>query len=283
MEKHDLVSVFCAALVITCGTIPAGLSFAEGSTSSADILSIPASEEGAGSGLEISVSTDWVSKYMFRGFDVLDDRAAWQPSVDVSLWDTGFGLNWWASYAASSRNDTDIVANGLGRELDEHDYTLYWGGDIAEFVEVEAGMIYYDFVRQNSENLDYWEWYGVFTLSDLPLSPHFGAYYGRPKRGSNGGEGWNTTFGVSHSVELGGLTFCGSDPLALDLAADVWYNGGQYNVDTGWSHATFGGSITIPLPSNLELTPGVWYQASFEDEINDEDEFWATLSLAYTW
>ncbi|MCA9450887.1 MAG: hypothetical protein KC931_27435, partial [Candidatus Omnitrophica bacterium] len=40
-------------------------------------------------GLGIDVTLDWTSKYMFRGFDVLDDSGAFQPSVEFSLWDSG--------------------------------------------------------------------------------------------------------------------------------------------------------------------------------------------------
>jgi hypothetical protein len=238
-------------------------------------------DDGAGNGLEISVKGDWVSKYMFRGFDILDDSGAWQPSVDLGLWDTGLHLNWWASYSSHDRGK--YLSCTIDRhDLDEHDYGIYWEGNMAEYVDVTLGFWYYDFIHLDSD-ADFYEWYGVFTLSQLPLSPYFGAYYGHEKHDDTSGEGWNTTFGVSHSVPLGGLTFCGSDPLALDLGADVWYNGGQYNVDTGWTHATFGGSIAIPLAENLELTPGIHYQLSMEDTVNEEDEWWTTLSLAYTW
>jgi len=254
---------------------PVLLAEAEGSS--------PATEVGGDEspGLEISVTNDWVSKYMFRGYDILDDSGAWQPSVDFGLWDTGLHLNWWASYASHDRGK-DLDYHLDRHDLDEHDYAVYWEGNIAEKVDVELGYIYYDFIHLDSRS-DFMEWYGVFTLSSLPLSPYFGAYYGHEKHDDTLGEGWNTTLGVSQSVPLGGLTLCGSDPLSLDLAADVWYNGGQYYADTGWSHATFGGSVTVPLPGKLELTPGVWYQVSMEDDINTEDEWWATLSLAYSW
>lgn len=246
--------------------------------------------------LEISVSADWVSKYMFRGFDVLDDSGAYQPSVDIGL-GCGLHFNWWASYSSHDRGkdliyeeveiDDDkgegtVLVPVLDRhDLDEHDYTVYWGGDIADCIDVELGFIYYDFIHLDSR-ADFMEYYGTFTLSDMPLSPYFGAYYGHEKHDDTLGEGWNTVIGGSHSLPLCGLT-CGGTELTLDLAADVWYNGGQYNVDTGWSHATFGGGVTFPLCENLEFTPGLYYQLSMEDEINDEDEWWATLSLAYTW
>jgi len=252
-------------------------------------------EEDSGSGLSIDVSLDWASKYMFRGFDVYDDSGAWQPSVELGV-GCGITLGWWASYAASDRNqvlfydypdDIDAVKGELQpigsttrRDLDEHDYYANYSCSPVDGVDMELGWIYYDFIHQDSD-LDYHEPYGVITLSCLPLSPYFGAYYGFPKHDDVGGEGWNTTLGVSHSHELCN-SFCGQ-PVSLDLAADVWYNGGQYNVDTGWSHATFGGSLGIPLSEKLSFSPGLYYQLSMEDDINTEDEWWTVMSLSYSW
>ena len=252
-------------------------------------------EAGSGSGLSIDVTLDWASKYMFRGFDVYDDSGAWQPSVEVGLWDTGITLGWWASYASSDRNQVlfydyadeakgegpTIIGSTSRRDLDEHDYYAYYNCSPVDGVDMELGWIYYDFIHLDSYS-DYHEPYGVITLSCLPLSPYFGAYYGFPKHDSVGGEGWNTTIGVSHSAELC-QSFCGQGPMTLDLAADVWYNGGQYNVDTGWSHATFGGSLGIPLSEKLSFSPGVYYQLSMEDTINPEDEWWTVMSLSYSW
>ncbi len=253
-------------------------------------------EADSGSGLGIDVSLDWVSKYMFRGFDVLDDGGAYQPSVEFSLWDSGISVGWWASYSSHDRGQTlfynefelseaekggELVGDRISRrDLDEHDYYAYYSCSPVDGLDMELGWIYYDFIHLDSE-WDYHEAYGVFTLSSLPLSPYFGAYYGFPKHDSVGGEGWNTTLGVSHSADLC-QSFCG-ESVTLDLAADVWYNGGQYNVDTGWSHATFGGALSVPLSEKLTFSPGLYYQLSMEDDINDEDEWWTVLSLQYSW
>lgn len=236
-------------------------------------------EEDAASGLSIDLTMDWASKYMFRGFDVYDDSGAWQPSLELGLWDSGITVGWWASYASSDRNQVPVTLSR--RDLDEHDYYASYSCSPVEGVDMELGWIYYDFIHLDSE-YDYHEPYGVLTLSCLPLSPYFGAYYGFPKHDEVGGEGWNTTLGVSHSADLC-QSFCGQGPLSLDLSAEVWYNGGQYNVDTGWSHAIFGSALNMPLSEKLTFTPGVYYQVSMEDDINDEDEWWTMLSLAYSW
>jgi hypothetical protein len=57
--------------------------------------------------------------------------------------------------------------------------------------------------------------------------------------------------------------------------------GGQ-NVDQDWSNAVFGVSTGINLSDDLVLTPGVYYQITMEDTVNDDkDELWTTLSMTY--
>jgi hypothetical protein len=248
---------------------------------------VPAPDAEEEKWLSISVSNDWVSKYMFRGFDVLDDRGAWQPSVDLEFGDTGLHFNWWASMALTSRGDEDAVFDSYpSRDFDEFDYTLYYTRSFCdEFFETETGIIYYDTFGFPKDDLDFWDAYGKVTLAKLPLSPHADFYYSWPVHRSVGWEGWSTCLGVSHTVELGCLPVFSQDPMELALSADIWYNGGSLvpGVETGWTHAVFGGSLTIPLPHGLSLSPGVWYQESMEDTINPENEWWTTVSLAYEW
>lgn len=40
--------------------------------------------------LGISMDESWVSKYIWRGQDIYDDHAAFQPSIDFDLFGTGF-------------------------------------------------------------------------------------------------------------------------------------------------------------------------------------------------
>ena len=71
--------------------------------------------------------------------------------------------------------------------------------------------------------------------------------------------------------------------IIISLTADVTYNDGfgSATADHDWSHATFGVSTGIAL-GELTFTPAVYYQSSFEDSVNTEDELWVSLSLAYS-
>ena len=60
-------------------------------------------------GLGISFDATWVSKYIWRGQDVYDDHAAFQPSINFDLYGTGFSANVWTTFAGSG---TAFVAIG---------------------------------------------------------------------------------------------------------------------------------------------------------------------------
>jgi len=162
--------------------------------------------------------------------------------------------------------------------------TLYYSNSLCDCVDIETGVTYYDFPDWHTstyDNIDWWEWYGTATLSSCPLSPYLTAYYGWPDAHDDGGadlSGWMLTSGVSHSVPLCGLN--------IDLYSDIWYINGEYGFDPGWSHCTFGASTDIDLCGGLTFTPGIHYQVMIEDDVdddavNEDDELWTTLSLAY--
>lgn len=78
-------------------------------------LTIAAESDGQ---LHGTINLDYNSRYIWRGYDAYkNDHSAFQPSVDLDLFGTGFGLNIWSSRA-----------NGSGFENSEWlTYTLYYG------------------------------------------------------------------------------------------------------------------------------------------------------------
>ena len=69
----------------------------------------------------------------------------------------------------------------------------------------------------------------------------------------------------------------------LSLTTNLVYNDGYGGATVAheWSHATFGVSTQIPV-GELTFTPALYYQASMEDSVNPEDEFWASFGLSYS-
>ena len=51
---------------------------------------------------DITFDTTWVSKYIWRGIDKTDDKAAIQPSVSMDL-GSGLSARVWASYGCANK------------------------------------------------------------------------------------------------------------------------------------------------------------------------------------
>jgi len=72
----------------------------------------------------------------------------------------------------------------------------------------------------------------------------------------------------------------------VNLHSELVYNDGVHpgglNVDHDWSNVVVGVSTDFDLGSNVTLTPALYYQASMETTVNDEDEAWMTLGVRYT-
>lgn len=249
--------------------------------------------------LGISVTGAWASRYMFKGFKVLESGVFLQD-VHLDLWNTGFHVKFQGAYPAHNRSNSLIagrvpppleeVIDQLGisfdrRDIDAFTYNLSWKGDLCDGMDVEFGGNYYDLFRLDGDKGDFWESYGILTLSKLPLSPHFGAYYAWPYNDEKKGEGWMTDIGVIKPVPIPACAALGTPATALLLSADLWYNGGAWSgrVDPGWAYAEFKAMAPIPLPCNLTLIPGVTYQLSIEDTVDEDDELYASLALQYQW
>ena len=61
--------------------------------------------------LGMNVDATWVSKYIFRGIDKLDDKAAFQPSVNFDFFDSGLSFTLWSSFAGSSGTSKTSTVN----------------------------------------------------------------------------------------------------------------------------------------------------------------------------
>jgi hypothetical protein len=64
----------------------------------------------------------------------------------------------------------------------------------------------------------------------------------------------------------------------VSFSWDITYNSGVYGSKSGWSHTTVGVSTAFEW-ERFYFIPALHYQWSFEETVNDEDEFYMTLSL----
>ena len=237
--------------------------------------------------LGVTLDATWVSKYLWYGIDVLDDKGAFQPSVDVDLFGSGFSINVWASYPTAGGDMNKSAANrdGTSRiDATEYDYTVAYStvfseGDPQE-IAVTAHGRYYDFIDQADTVADAHEvgmQIAMPELTGVGLVPSYfvGRIWAARSNSDLGGNyaGWVHIFGLGYDLELPGLTPDTPEQVVSFSAAAVYNDGfAGGGVDHDWSHALFGVSTSFELAENVHLTPSFYYQSSWEDSVNPEDE-----------
>lgn len=260
---------------------------------------VQAQEDAVG----VTLDATWVGKYLWRGFDLLDDKGAFQPSVDVDLFGSGFSVNVWASYPTSAGTMNKGTAGAASRvDATEYDYTLAYDTIICEdevhATNIRAQYIYYDYIDRPDEAADAYE-LGVYVAwpNLCPTGVVTPSYYvGRiePAAGKTSGgkadlttnyAGWIHIFGLSYDLKVPGLTANTPEQVFTFSAAAV-YNDGFTDgvlgtaVDHDWSHALFSVATDIELAENVNLTPAFYYQSSWEDSVNPEDEMWVSIGAS---
>ncbi len=234
--------------------------------------------------LGVTVDTTFVSKYIWHGINFYGhDNAALQPSVDVDLWGTGFGVLVWHSMATK----------GGSINLEEFDYILYYGGSV--FDETPCAMnytfnwLYYDFFDGPTRGSDLQELMAQFSWPELlpaGIVPNYTVGKLWPARSGSAAlkhiGGWVHVLGLGYDLTMPGIG-PETPEQVVSLMADVTYNDGygSAGADHDWSHATVGASTSFEVAENLDFTPGVYYQISMDDSVNPNDEVWTSLSLTY--
>jgi hypothetical protein len=223
--------------------------------------------------LGVDLSTNYVSRYIWRGYDVFDDHAALQPSANFDLFGSGFSVNVWGSLPMGSGYE----------DLSELDYTIAYGVSYFEeekyALDVSANYIYYDFYKVKSKGADTEEVGICFALPKLleigggVLVPKY--YVGKlwPVDGADDIAGIYHSFSLSYDVTIP------STEQVLSFYSDINYNDGLFGADSDWSHATFGVSTSVEAGC-VSITPFLNYQVSMEDTVNDEDELYGGVSVS---
>lgn len=232
--------------------------------------------------LKVTVATDVVSKYVWRGFDKFDDRAAVQPSVNLDWFGTGFSTKVWRSVPWS-----DGFVNS-----EEMRYVAAYSGsfwqDTPYATKYSANWIYYDFPNTFSQHKDAQElgarfsWPKLLTVSEGALVPNYyvGNLWPATSNAVNGDEGgWIHILGLAYDFTVYGIAV---EQQLVRLSSEIVYNDGmgEGNVDQDWSHAVFSLSTRVEA-DKLVIRPAIHYQISMEETVNDEDELWYGLTISY--
>ncbi len=242
-------------------------------------------------GQEVGVTVDatYTTKYIWRGFDILDDKAAFQPSVNFDL-GNGFSFNVWGSLAGSSKGNGAVSTV----DAEEWDYTLAYSNSINEGCSTKTdytvGWRFYDYPDMASNDADLQELFLSVSMPELcsgGIVPHAAIMQMWPSEGSGTVHDYSGTiylFGFTYGFNAEQIAGMNVGDLPMTLGWDIVYNDstGADAVDSDWSHMVWSLSTSMTCPATgAKVTPAIYYQNSFEDTVNTEDELWASLSYSF--
>ena len=239
--------------------------------------------------LGVTIGANYLSRYIWRGFDVYsDDGPAIQPYADIDLYGTGFGVQ-----VFSSLSQTGGYENSEELDIGIYYYNSVYDGE-RYATDYRVGWMHYGYPDEPRTAKNMQEMFAEFSWPEIcPFGtvPSYTIIRAWPSEGDSsiqGYGGWLHIFGIGYDLTVPDLISTGTDRI-LNLSADMVYNNGYApgpaaggaSVDSNVSHFLFGAAMDIDITENLIYTPGVYYQVSLEDTVNNEDETWFSLNLRY--
>ncbi len=250
-----------------------------------------------------AVDVTYQSKYLWRGIDVYDDKSAIQPSVILDLYGTGFGVSVEGHRANSSGFET----------TERWDFTLFYKNAIfaeeSYATQYLIGWRYFyfpdaplDIPPGVSGDINLQEIHAVLSWPQiLPVeglvptyvlvklwpaeSDSFVGSQDIPGITSGTASGFAHIFMLDYALPVEDLLPDVPEQI-LRLHAEAVFNDGVdprgIGVDHDWTNAVFGIATDFELAEGVTLTPGIYYQVTMDESINeDQDEMWATLGVKY--
>ena len=219
--------------------------------------------------VSVEVTTDFFSKYVWRGQNITDDWS-FQPGVSATY--GGLTGGFWGSLEMTDEDDQS-------GEFIEYDWHLDYSGQINDTVGYSVGGIYYYFPGGEATT----EIYAGLSF-DVVARPSVTVYYDIDEV-----DGAYVALGVGHTFEdLENL------PFDIDLSANLGWGDSSYN-DGYWSTDTVEvdselNDLTLSAAFPFEVgpvtvTPSVHYVAllgsDISDVADDDSLFYAGVGLAY--
>jgi len=214
---------------------------------------------------DFSFECDVVSTFMWRGWDLYDNRPALQPSVTYAFGNSGLSVNVWASFILKDRD--------VDKELDEVDFTVNYDFQVSENLSLSVGMINYGyyFVHDYSfKDGNTQEFYITAGLPRFILGPAVSVYYD-----INLGKGLYVELSVGHPFTL-------TEKLNLELGASLGYNSKLYIDESGISDLNISASLPFST-GRLRIAPSVNYTHVYLEplyyEDGKKDRFWFGVNI----
>jgi hypothetical protein len=262
-----------------------------------------AQEQGMMQGPQIqgTASLTYTGKYVWRGFNVYGSKSAIHPMIDLFAPEYGVGASLEVHRANSSGYE----------KFERWDYSLYYLGKIFEdecyAINYRLGYVYYNYPQESSSLFDLQETHLVMSLPKLlpveGLVPSYvlvklwpscsGSLVGAESPSGGTASGFAHIFMLDYTVPLRcpitGIDrkfnfhseFVYNDGVAPDGGNTLVKGGLRGPASHDWSNAVFGVSTNYEIEENLFLTPGFYYQSSWDDSVNPSDQYWGSLGVSY--
>lgn len=225
----------------------------------------------------------YLSRYIWRGFDMYeDDHSAIQPSIDLDLYGTGLGIKiLWSRANTSGFEDNEWF-----------NYTLYYNNSFFQAqnyaTDYTVGWGYYNYIDSPAKASDLQELFASFSWPEIcpaGFVPSYTIVLVWPSKSNSTFAsdygGWLHVLGLDYDITIANIVPEEIPVRTLHLSTDLVYNDGVLGADAEWSHMVFGLSTDLEISSNLTFTPAFYFQSSWEDSVNNDDEIWVGLSMKY--
>ena len=203
--------------------------------------------------VEFGVDLPVNSKYMWRGLDV-DKDPVFQPDVWINY--KGLSLTVWGNLELTNAHD-------MQHNFTEVDYTLKYAAAFDK-LNYSAGYIYYDFPHTSCRKTQ--EFFASLGY-DTILSPTITVY-----RDIDEVDGWYSTLGLSHSIELKQLlnsTLTISETVGFSSANHSKFYYGRNT--SAFSDSLLSAGLKIPVTESIAIVPSVSYSALLDKSIRGAD------------
>ncbi len=221
--------------------------------------------------LGFSLDMTYMSKLMDKGGEYYGQQGGLLETIDLDLYDSGFGV------AVGHR-----AATSSGYQAKErYDYKIHYGTSLFtdETFETRTGAawIYHEHPNGGAQFSDFYEWELALAWPNLISGGWVPGYKACGEHalgtGLSSARWW-------HVLSLGKDLHWEPLPNPLKLYADVAYRDGLGGIRE-WTHATIGASTEVALADNLCVVPGVYHQFSMSDQLTKDDVTYAVISMYY--
>jgi len=231
--------------------------------------------------LDADLTVSYWSKWLSKGVEAYGQQGALFKTIDLDLYDTGFGVK------VTHRNAT---ASGYVNKQ-RLDYRPYFKGaafgdsPLATQYNLSVGYEHYPGVDRKVSNTTF-EWIYAFSwpkLLSCGLVPGYIAHYEYPAgsgyQSQSGGDmasGWVHRFRLSYDIDVPEF------PNPLDLSSELAYTDGLGGAEHDWSYVTFSVSTKFDITKDLYFKPHLYHQISMEDSVSTKKDItYCVLSMGY--